>query len=167
MNITQSNTPIQNPSPLKSNNQINNEQSIVNQNDKIQMFNKIYDSTFLIMINELSISIQNFHKSYINQSNIIKSIFNEIENEKILKIKNEISQMDLLSSKFYSDAKIIFKKMKLYRNNKIKNINQTSLNTKHKKSSSINSTLEISNVLSNIDNNIRYNNTSIFKNNDF
>lgn len=106
-----------------------------------QLFNKVYDNNFLMIINELSTSIQSFHKSFVNQSNIIKSLFQQLENRQIdslPKIKNEYNQVEIISSNFYSDAKILFKRMKMYRNSKIKGINQSSINIKHKKSMSIN-----------------------------
>jgi len=106
-----------------------------------QLFNKVYDNNFLMIINELSTSIQSFHKSFVNQSNIIKSLFLQLENNQIdsfPKIKNEYNQIEILCSNFYSDAKILFKRMKMYRNSKIKGINQSSINIKHKKSVSIN-----------------------------
>ena len=112
-----------------------------------QLFNKVYDNNFLMIINELSTSIQSFHKSFVNQSNIIKSLFQQLENNQIdsfPKIKNEYNQIEILCSNFYSDAKILFKRMKLYRNSKIKGINQSSINIKHKKSSSINLNIESS-----------------------
>ena len=110
-----------------------------------QLFNKVYDNNFLMIINELSTSIQSFHKSFVSQSNIIKSIFQQLENNQIdslPKIKNEYNQIEILCSNFYSDAKILFKRMKLYRNSKIKGINQSSINIKHKKSVSINLDIE-------------------------
>ena len=110
-----------------------------------QLFNKVYDNNFLMIINELSTSIQSFHKSFVSQSNIIKSIFQQLENnqnDSLPKIKNEYNQIEILCSNFYSDAKILFKRMKLYRNSKIKGINQSSINIKHKKSVSINLDIE-------------------------
>ena len=163
--INEPNTPQKKTSTIMLNDKTNNELSNIILKDTIQTFNKIYDSNFLIMINELAISIQNYHKNYVNHSNLIKAIFNEIENEneneKIIKIKNEISQIDSLSSKFYSDAKISFKKMKFYRNNIIKNINQQTLNIKHRKSSSLNIKLGVNNTLSNLDTKMKYNNDII------
>ncbi len=76
---------------------INN--NILIQNEIRQYFNKIYDSNFLMMINELSSSIQSFRKSFVVQSNIIKSFFKEKENENkemISKIKGEFDKIDIL-----------------------------------------------------------------------
>ena len=118
---------------------INN--NILIQNEIRQYFNKIYDSNFLMMINELSSSIQSFRKSFVVQSNIIKSFFKEKENENkemISKIKGEFDKIDILCSRFYNDAKYLFKKMKFYRSNKIKGISQSELNIKNKKSFTIN-----------------------------
>ena len=169
--INEPNTPQKKTSTIMLNDKTNNELSNIILKDTIQTFNKIYDSNFLIMINELAISIQNYHKNYVNHSNLIKAIFNEIENEneneKIIKIKNEISQIDSLSSKFYSDAKISFKKMKFYRNNIIKNINQQTLNIKHKKSSSLNIKLGVNNTLSNLDTKMKYNNDIIINKDEY
>ena len=151
MKINEFNTAQKKASTVMSHDELNNEQSIINLKDKVHIFNNIYDRNFLILINELAISIQNYHKNYIDQSNLIKTLLNEIENDKTTKIKNVIKEMDLLSAKFYSDAKIVFKKMKLYRNNILKNINQSTLNIKHKKSSSLNINIEVNDKISNLD----------------
>ena len=118
----------------------NNKHDNLKTNEISQLFNKVYDSNFLSMINELSICIQNFHKYYLNYSNIIKTLFNgnEDNNDNLEQFKYNFNQIDSLSSKFYSDAKLIFKKMKIYRSNIIKNNNQLELKVKHKKSVSIN-----------------------------
>ena len=63
------------------------ESNVFNKNNNIipneisKLFNKVYDSNFLLMINELSISILNFHKLFNKQSKTLKNIFNEIENK--------------------------------------------------------------------------------------
>ena len=77
-----------------------------------QIFNKVYDRNFLSFINELSISILKFHKSFDNQSNIFKNLLNEIDKQnnenKIENIKNSFNQIEILINKFYSESKVIF-----------------------------------------------------------
>ena len=125
----------------------NNKHDNLKTNEISQLFNKVYDSNFLSMINELSICIQNFHKYYLNYSNIIKTLFNvnEDSNNNLEQFKYNFNQIDSLSSKFYSDAKLIFKKMKIYRSNIIKNNNQYELKYKHKKSISVNFNIDNNN----------------------
>ena len=159
MQTNESNLTPKSDSTMRCVTEINNNNNILAKNEISQLFNKVYDSNFLSMINELSISIQNFHKSYVNQSNILKSLFKEnLEkiNDNLDKIKYSFNEIDSLSSKFYSDAKLIFKKMKIYRSNIIKNNNQSELKTKHKKSVSINYNIDnINNKLSNIKEDIK------------
>ena len=147
-----------NESKIRALTEINN--NILTKSEISQLFNKVYDSNFLSMINELSISIQNFHKFYVIQSSILKSLFNEKPNkiyDNIEKIKHSFNEIDSLSSKFYSDAKLIFKKMKIYRSNIIKNNNQPELKTIHKKSVSINYNIDnISNKLQNLKEEIKF-----------
>ena len=147
-----------NESKIRALTEINN--NILTKSEISQLFNKVYDSNFLSMINELSISIQNFHKFYVIQSSILKSLFNEKPNkiyDNIEKIKHSFNEINSLSSKFYSDAKLIFKKMKIYRSNIIKNNNQPELKTIHKKSVSINYNIDnISNKLQNLKEEIKF-----------
>lgn len=125
----------------------------ISQNEISQIFNKVYDSNFLLLINELSISILNLHKSFDKQSNTFKSILKEIENidirtnscnNLIEKIKNVFNEIEILANQFYSDSKTTFRKMKTYRSNIIKNLNinpkmnQKEMTYIHKKSVSIN-----------------------------
>ena len=114
----------------------NNVSNIYNQNELSQLFNKLYDSNFLIIINEVSTQIQSFYKSSIIQFSIIKSLFSQNESKdipNISKIQNSVNNIELLLMQFYSTAKILYKKMKIYRSEKIKNIRHYSLNNVHKK----------------------------------
>ena len=158
-----------NQSTIISNTESNKNDDINSKNEISQIFNKVYDSTFLSMINELSISIQNYHKNFLYLSNMIKSLFNEItkenENDILEKIKSSFNQIDLLSSKFYSDAKLSFKKMKIYRNNIIKNNNPPQLKYKHKKYVSINIKRENNNSLTGQSDEIKYKKIFITKEN--
>ena len=118
---------------IKDNNNTNN---ISNQKELSQMFNNLYDSNFLIIINELSSQIQSFYKSSIIHFNIINSFLLENENKEIPKIsniQNSFNNIETLFKQFYSTAKILFKKMKIYRSEKIKNIRHYSLNNDSKK----------------------------------
>ena len=83
MKINESNTTQKKASTVMSHDELNTEQSIVNLKDKVQIFNNIYDRNFLILINELAISIQNYHKNYIDQSNSIYIIIFHQRKQKI------------------------------------------------------------------------------------
>lgn len=114
----------------------NNKDKNSNQKELSQMFNNLYDSNFLIIINELSSQIQSFYKSSIIHYNIINSFLSQNENKdipNISNIKNSFNNIETLFLQFYSTAKILFKKMKVYRSEKIKNIRHYSLNNNHKK----------------------------------
>ena len=113
----------------------NNIPNMSNQSELSQLFNNLYDSNFLIIINEVSSQIQSFYKSSTIQFSIIKSLLSQNENKdipKISNIKNTFNNIELLFMQFYSTAKVLFKKMKIYRSEKIKNIRHYSLNN-HKK----------------------------------
>jgi hypothetical protein len=108
----------------------NNKDKNSNQKELSQMFNNLYDSNFLIIINELSSQIQSFYKSSIIHYNIINSFLSQNENKdipNISNIKNSFNNIETLFMQFYSTAKILFKKMKVYRSEKIKNIRYYSL----------------------------------------
>ncbi len=87
-------------------------------------------------------------------------------NDLIEKIKYVFNQTEILTNKFYSDSKTIFKNMKIYRNNILKNINmnvnniQPEIKYKHKKSVSINLAFENDNKLSSL-NDIKYKKISV------
>ena len=114
----------------------NNKDKNLNQKELSQIFNNLYDSNFLIIINELSSQIQFFYKSSIIHYNIINSFLSKNENKDIpnfSNIKNSFNNIETLFLQFYFTAKILFKKMKVYRSEKIKNIRYYSLNNNHKK----------------------------------
>ncbi len=116
----------------------NSIQNTFRQNEFAQMFNKLYDSNFLAIINDLSSQIQSFYKSSNTQFNIMKSFFTQNENNKqITDIQNTFNNIELSMSQFYSSAKILFKKMKLYRNEKMKSTNLVSTNRTYKRSNTI------------------------------
>ena len=114
--------------------------SILDNNSKqkelSQIFNNLYDSNFLTIINELSSQIQSFHKSSTANFKTINLLLsqNEIKNNpKLTNIQKLSNNIELLSLNFYSTAKVLFKKMKIYRSEKIKNIRHYSLNSENKK----------------------------------
>ena len=119
---------------IKTNNNIQNN---YNQKEFSQIFNKIYDSNFLVIINELSSQIQSFYKSSNTQFNIIKPFFSNNEDKQLSEIHKSINTIEILISQFYSIAKVLFKKMKIYRNEKMKTIYQLSSTRIHKRSQTI------------------------------
>ena len=56
----------------------NNIPNMSNQSELSQLFNNLYDSNFLIIINEVSSQIQSFYKSSTIQFSIIKSLLSPI-----------------------------------------------------------------------------------------
>ena len=119
---------------IKTNNNI---QNIYTQKEFSQIFNKIYDSNFLVIINELSSQIQSFYKSSNTQFNIIKSFFSNNEDKQLFEIQKSFNTIEILISQFYSIAKVLFKKMKIYRNEKMKSIYPLSSTRVHKRSQTI------------------------------
>ena len=116
----------------------NNIQNNFKQNEFAQIFNKLYDSNFLVIINELSSQIQSFYKSSNTQFNIMKEFFSKNENIKqISDMQNSFNSIELSFSQFYSAAKILFKKMKIYRNEKMKSFNLLSTSRPHKRSNTL------------------------------
>ena len=83
----------------------------------------VYDDDFVLMINELSTSILNYHKIISKYFANIRILLNKIgESPYSTAIEGNCSNLESSFKKFYSNAKVIFRKMKLYRNEKFKNI---------------------------------------------
>ena len=113
----------------------------------------MYDDNFVLMINELSSSIKQFHKeSNQNFLDIKQNIYGQSEDNEILLnigdlninkdiLKNidiksmlkNINNIQNIFTEFYSKAKIVFKKMKIYRNEKLKSINESALELQNNK----------------------------------
>ena len=113
----------------------------------------MYDDNFVLMINELSSSIKQFHKeSNQNFLDIKQNIYGQSEDNEILLNFDDLNiNKDLLKNidiksmlkninniqnifiEFYSKAKIVFKKMKIYRNEKLKSINESALELQNNK----------------------------------
>ena len=103
----------------------------------------MYDDNFVLMINELSSSIKKFHKemnqNFLEINQIIQTHIeveenpnninmNKENNSNNLRISNFINNFNNIQKSFcdfYAKAKIIFKKMKNYRNEKLKHINES------------------------------------------
>ena len=91
-----------------------------------QLLYYVYDDDFVVMINELSTSILNYHKSINKYFSNIRILLNKMgESSYLTAIEGNCFHLENSFKKFYSNAKIIFKKMKLYKNEKIKNINES------------------------------------------
>ena len=124
---------------LENRNQNQNQREI---NAKMNKFLSImYDDNFVLMINEISSSIKKYYKE-MNQNFLeLKKIIqnntnNNIDNTNLFIIENNnsININDIINifnniqksfGDFYSKAKIVFKKMKNYRNEKLKHINES------------------------------------------
>lgn len=111
----------------------------------------MYDDNFVLMINELSSSIKKFHKEIKQNFIEIKQTFQghseeteDNSNNSDLNIESNINNINLNNLiisfnniqksfyDFYAKAKIIFKKMKNYRNEKLKNINESPMDIQNK-----------------------------------
>ena len=89
-----------------------------------QLLYYVYDDDFVVMINELSTSILNYHKIISKCFVNIRILLNKMgESPYATAIEGNCSNLESSFKKFYSNAKVVFRKMKLYRNEKFKNIN--------------------------------------------
>ena len=118
---------------------LSNKEENSNSNDSIPFTNKIkdnktlnqllyyvYDDDFVLMINELSTSILNYHKSINKYFSNIRILLNKMgESSYLTAIEGNCSHLENSFKKFYSNAKLVFRRMKLYRNEKLKNINES------------------------------------------
>ena len=83
----------------------------------------VYDDDFVLMINELSTSILNYHKIISKYFANIRILLNKLgESPYSTAIGGNCSNLESSFKKFYSNAKVVFRKMKLYRNEKFKSI---------------------------------------------
>ena len=90
-----------------------------------QLLYYVYDDEFVLMINELSTSILAYHKSINKYFSNIRILLNKMgESSYLTAIEGNCSHLENSFKKFYSNAKVVFRKMKLYRNEKFKNINE-------------------------------------------
>ena len=82
------------------------------------ILNTVYDDEFVSLINKLSSSIKIFSKSNNKNFNKMKSLF-QIEYNPSNEVLFTFSNIEKDFSNFYLTAKTIFKKMKIYRNEKL------------------------------------------------
>jgi len=120
----------------------NNQKEITSKMSKI--ISIMYDDNFVLMINELSSSIKKFYKemnqNFLEMKQVIQGHLEDTEDNSSysdLNLDNNINNINTNNlilifsniqksfSDFYLKAKIIFKKMKNYRNEKLKNINES------------------------------------------
>ena len=106
------------------------------------IFNSIYNEHFINLINELSNTIKNYYKLNNQILNEKKNlfIFNEQNKNQDL-IQTTFNKFNTNLDLFFKDAKLIFKKMKIYRSEKLYEIinnrnNYYILNNKNRKMSS-------------------------------
>ena len=86
----------------------NNIENNSKQKELSQIFNNLYDSNFLIIINELSSQIQSFYKSSITHFKTINLFLSQNEIKIIPNISNiqkSFNIIETLSKNFYSTAK--------------------------------------------------------------
>ena len=124
--------------------QIENQNSTqIDTNSLNQILSVIYDDEFVIMINDLSHSIKIFNKAMIQFITLTKTIISNnisffenltIEKDKETKsLPNIFNLIEANYTNFFSTAKIIFKKMKKYRNERLENINKLPITEKNLK----------------------------------
>ena len=89
-----------------------------------QLLYYVYDDNFVLMINELSTSILNYHKIISKCFANIRILLNKMgESPYLTAVESNCSNLENSFKKFYSNAKVVFRKMKIYRNEKFKKIN--------------------------------------------
>ena len=127
---------------------INKQDTSSGSNETMPFFNKIednkalnqllcyvYDDEFVLMINELSSSILAYHKSINKYFSNIRILLNKMgESSYLTAIEGNCSNLENSFKKFYSNAKVVFRKMKLYRNEKFKSINENTSSSVSKNS---------------------------------
>ena len=124
--------------------QIENQNSTqIDSNSLNQLLSVIYDDEFVIMINDLSHSIKIFNKAMIQFITLTKTIISnnisffetlKIEKDKETKsLPNIFNLIEANYNNFFSTAKVIFKKMKKYRNERLENINKLPITEKNLK----------------------------------
>ena len=123
--------------------QQNQNTTSIDSNSLNQLLSVIYDDEFVIMINDLSHSIKIYNKAMVQFINLTKGIitnnysfFENLKTEKDNEIKTLPNLFGLIETNynnFFSTAKIIFKKMKKYRNERLENINKLPLAEKNLK----------------------------------
>ena len=137
-----------------------------NQDNKTlnQLLYYVYDDDFVLMINELSTSILNYHKIISKCFVNIRILLNKMgESPYLSAIEGNCSNLENSFKKFYSNAKVVFRKMKLYRNEKFKNINYSKeLNNLKVKNEEKQNGLTI--IINNNNNNNNINDNNINKN---
>ena len=118
-------------------------QKQIDSNSLNQLLSVIYDDEFVLMINDLSHAIKIYNKAmihFVNQMKILLSKkYSILEASKEQK-EDENSSIPFLFNSietdyktFFSTAKIIFKKMKKYRNERLESINKLPLGEKNLK----------------------------------
>jgi len=121
-----------------------------------QLLCYVYDDEFVLMINELSSSILAYHKSINKYFSNIRILLNKMgESSYLTAIEGNCSNLENSFKKFYSNAKVVFRKMKVYRNEKFKSINEsTSLSGSKNNENKAGLTIIINNNNNNNNNNI-------------
>ena len=117
-------------------------QKQIDTNSLNQLLSVIYDDEFVIMINDLSHAIKIYNKAMIQFINQIKlnvskniSILESLKEQKseLYNIPSYFNSIETDYKTFFSTAKIIFKKMKKYRNERLESINKLPIGEKNLK----------------------------------
>ena len=121
----------------------NEKQKQIDTNSLNQLLSVIYDDEFVIMINDLSHTIKIYNKAMIQFFNQMKlilsknySFLDSLEDQKdanLPTIPTLFNSLETNYKTFFNSAKVIFKKMKKYRNEKLESINKLPLGEKNLK----------------------------------
>ena len=104
-----------------SKNRNENKNSKISTSDLNLILSTVYDDEFVSLINKLSSSIKIFSKSNNKNFNKMKNLF-QIEYNPSNEVLFTFSNIEKDFSNFYLTAKAIFKKMKIYRNDKLSSL---------------------------------------------
>ncbi len=122
-------------------------------NNNSTYFNSIYNDEFVLLINELSSSIKTYYQQNAVSIHHLKKIVNGFDFGKNEMMKNNFNEMlNKFSnnfSKFFNVAKSTFKKMKIYRYEKIEQFNSN--NNNNNENNNNNNNIKRNNSLLNIE----------------
>ena len=138
------------------------------------IFNNIYNDDFVLLINQLSTSIKTYyHLNNQNINNMKELLKNENELKEINNnpLEQNLNKIENSFNNFFNTAKVLFKRMKNYRNEKIEDIlNKAEMmekvNKKNTKSLPKNNNVNITNCIIKNDLNLNGNINMVINNNE-
>ncbi len=150
-----------------SKNRNEKQNSKISTSDLNLILSTVYDDEFVSLINKLSSSIKIFSKSNNKNFNKMKNLF-QIEYNPSNEVLFTFSNIEKDFSNFYLTAKAIFKKMKIYRNDKLSSLSNLKFKNINNRLNSSSKSIRVSrvetvgnkhnNIINNNDNSINLNN---------